>query len=153
MAVYGKNTMQGKWYPKHPEKYVGDVDNIILRSSWEFKFCNFCDMNPDVIAWASETVIIPYFDPVQDKPRRYFVDFWLEIKDSSGRIKKYLVEIKPYKFTVPPATPKRKTKKYIEEMAQYLTNQAKWEAARSACRNNNTNFMILTENELGIGKK
>jgi hypothetical protein len=61
--------------------------------------------------------------------------------------------IKPYKFTMPPATPKRKTKKYIEEMAQYLTNQAKWEAARNACRNNNTNFMILTENELGIGKK
>ena len=74
-------------------------------------------------------------------------------EDGFKDFKKYLVEIKPYKFTMPPATPKRKTKKYIEEMAQYMTNQAKWEAARNACRNNNTNFMILTENELGIGKR
>lgn len=44
-----------KWFPKNPEKYVGDVNNIISRSSWETKFMNWCDQNPAVIKCA-------YFD-------------------------------------------------------------------------------------------
>ena len=153
MAVYGKNTVSGKWRPRNLEKYVGNVDEIFLRSSWEFKFCNFCDNNPDVLEWSSEEVVIPYFCPIKGKMRRYFVDFWAMIRDSrTGKVGKYLIEIKPDKFTRPPATPKKKTKRYIEELAQYANNSAKWEAVREACRGSDVQFVILTENDLGIHK-
>jgi hypothetical protein len=110
-------------------------------------------MNPDVIRYNSEEIIIPYFDPVQNKMRRYFVDFWAEIRDKTGVIKKFLIEIKPDKFTKPPVQPKKKSKRYIEEAMQYATNCAKWKAADEVCKHNNVNFIILTENHLGIVKK
>ena len=28
----------GKYEPKNPEKYIGDIHNIIYRSSWEYRF-------------------------------------------------------------------------------------------------------------------
>ena len=31
--------------PKFPKKYKGDISNIICRSSWENKFCSWCDLN------------------------------------------------------------------------------------------------------------
>ena len=49
-----------KWEPKNPDKYAGDVNNIISRSGWETKFFNWCDNNPSVIAWNSEEVVVPY---------------------------------------------------------------------------------------------
>lgn len=150
MAVYGNNTKSGKWKPKNTSKYVGDVDKIFYRSSWEVKFFNWCDLNPDIIQWCSEEIVIPYFDPASNKTRRYFVDFWIKIKTATG-IKKFLIEIKPDKFTKPPVQPKKKTKRYVEEVMQWLTNNAKWEAARKACVNStDTEFIILTEHHLGI---
>lgn len=151
MAVYGKNTAQGKWKPRNPEKYAGKVEEIYYRSSWEVKFFNWLDLNPDVISWCSEEVVVPYFDPVQNKMRRYFVDFWAKVKTASG-VKKFLIEIKPDKFTKPPEQPKKKTKRYIEEAMQYATNCAKWEAANRVCKDNNMQFLILTETHL-FGKK
>ncbi|MGB0166135.1 MAG: TnsA endonuclease N-terminal domain-containing protein, partial [Luteibaculum sp.] len=41
----------------------------------------------------------------------YFVDFYIKVKSKDGKISKYLVEIKPEKFTKPPAIPKKKTKR------------------------------------------
>lgn len=148
MAVYGKNIVQRRWYPRNPEKYVGDVNNIVARSSWEIKFLNYCDMHPDIVSYASEEIFIHYTDPVAGRVRRYFVDFWLKIRQKDGTIKKYLVEIKPDKFTKPPVQPKRKTKRYIEEAMQYVTNQAKWEAADKVCKDNGMEFIVLTEKHL-----
>jgi len=152
MSVYGKNCVSGKWTPKNPEKYRGDLTAIFGRSSWEFRFFNFCDLNPDVLAWASEEIVIQYFDPTKHKMRRYFVDFWIQVRQKDGAIKKYLIEIKPEKFTRPPEQPKRKTKRYVEEVMQYLTNTAKWEAATKVCKDNDMEFIILTESHLGIKK-
>lgn len=148
MAVYGSKAHKGKWKPRNPEKYIGDVDNIVARSSWERKFLNYCDLNPDIIEYSSEEVVLPYFDPVQNKMRRYFVDFWMKVRRPDGSIKKFLVEIKPDKFTRPPAIPKRKTKQFIEEALQYATNNAKWEAAIKVCNENDMEFLILTERHL-----
>ena len=151
MAVYGKKCLNGRWKPKNPEKYKGDLSKIEFRSSWEIKMFNWLDLNPCVIQWSSEEVIIPYFDPCQNKMRRYFVDIWAMIKTSEG-IKKFLIEIKPDKFTKEPVPPKRKTKRYIEEVMQYATNTAKWEAANKVCKENDMQFLILTEKHLGITK-
>lgn len=148
--AYGKNCYQGKFTPKNPEKYKGDVSNIVARSSWERIAFNYLDLHPGVIQWASEEIVIPYISPIDGKRHRYFVDLYFKIKDSNGNIKAYLAEIKPYKFTIPPLEPKRKTKQYIQEVTQYAVNQAKWKAATEVCKDNDIGFLILTENELGI---
>ena len=110
----------------------------------------WCDTNDSVLEWGSETVIIPYVSPVDGKIHRYFVDFFVKIKNKDGSIQKYLVEIKPEKFTKPPEIPKKKTRKFIDEVFLYGTNQAKWKAANEFCINQGWKFLVLTEKDLGI---
>ena len=86
---------QGKYRASFPRKYKGDHNNIIYRSSWEYKFMKWCDVTPTVQEWGSEEIIIPYISPVDGKRHRYFPDFYVKIQ---GR--KYLVEVKPLKQTM-----------------------------------------------------
>lgn len=145
-----KETYKGKYRVNYPKKYKGDINEIIYRSSWELKFMRWCDLNPSVLEWGSETMIIPYKSPVDNKIHRYFVDFFVKIKDKNNMVQKYLVEIKPEKFTKPPAIPKRKTKRFIQEVFNYGINQAKWKQADNYCLNRGWKFLVLTENDLGI---
>ena len=106
---------------------------------------NWCDLNESVKGWASEEVAIPYRNPLDNKVHKYMVDFFVQVDT-----KKYLVEVKPERFTKPPETQKRKTKKYLQEVAQYGVNEAKWKSAKDFCKKQNMEFMIITEKELGI---
>lgn len=137
-----------KFIPKNPQKYVGDVNNIILRSSWEKKFAIWADRHPNVVKWFNEEIHIPYLSPVDQRVHRYFPDFGLVV-EKNGKQKRYIVEIKPYSQCVPPVGAK-KTKRLLTELATYSINQAKWEAARAFCRNKGIEFLVLTENELGV---
>lgn len=134
-----------RYVPIFPQKYAGDVSNIIMRSSWETKFAIWCDRNPQIVRWSSEETIIPYVSPIDGKVHRYFVDF----KIHTANNKTYLVEIKPMKQTQPPEG-KRKTKRLLEEQATYLVNQAKWDSAKKYARSRNWEFVVLTEKELGL---
>ena len=49
---------QGKYAPRNPEKYVGDVNNIIYRSGWEKRLLIMFDTNPNVLKYSSEEVIV-----------------------------------------------------------------------------------------------
>lgn len=141
---------KGKYKPSFPEKYSGDSTNIIYRSLWERKFCVYCDLNENILSWSSEEKAIPYRSPIDGKIHRYFPDFLIKVKESNGSIKKYMIEIKPSKQTVPPKKPQRQTKKYISEVYEYAKNQSKWEAAKDWCADRGYEFKIITENELGI---
>jgi hypothetical protein len=110
----------------------------------------WCDQNDAVQEWGSETVIVPYVSPLDKKVHRYFVDFYIKIKDKNGGIQKYLIEIKPERFTKPPDIPARKTRKFIDEVFQYGVNEAKWKAAFEFCQDRNMKFMVLTEKDLGL---
>ena len=143
-------TYKGKFRTKNPAKYHGDINNIVYRSLWELRFMKWCDTNPSVMEWGSETVIVPYVSPLDKKVHRYFVDFYIKVKDKTGRVQKYLIEIKPERFTKPPEIPKKKTKKFIDEVFQYGVNEAKWNAAFEFCQDRNMKFMILTEKDLGL---
>ena len=143
-------TYKGKFRPKNPAKYKGDVTNIVYRSLWELRFMKWCDLNSSVQEWGSEIVIVPYVSPIDKKVHRYFVDFYVKIKNKKGLVEKYLIEIKPERFTKPPQIPARKTKKFIDEVFQYGVNEAKWKAAFEFCADRNMKFMILTEKDLGI---
>jgi len=139
---------KGKYKPSYPEKYNGDPTNIIYRSLWERKFCVYCDTNERILEWSSEEKCIPYRSPVDGKIHRYFPDFLIKVKESNGSIKKYMIEIKPSKQTVPPQKPQRQTKRYISEVYEYAKNQAKWEAAREWCADRGYEFKVITEKEL-----
>lgn len=141
---------QGFFKPSNPEKYKGDISNIVYRSYWELKFMKWCDSNPSVLEYASEEIVIPYFDTVTKKMKRYFPDFYIKIKEQNDVIKKYIIEIKPYRQTKPPKKGKKSTKNFLYESVQYQRNQCKWTAARIFCKKNNLEFKILSERELDI---
>lgn len=145
-----KKFLQGKYSPKFPEKYKGNPCEIYYRSSWERKFCVYCDTNENIIEWESEEKCIPYRSPIDNRIHRYYPDFLIKVKESDGSMKKYMIEIKPSKQTVPPIKPQRQTKRYIAEVYEYAKNQSKWEAAREWCADRGYEFKILTESDLGI---
>ena len=142
---------QGRFHPQNPGKYKGDVQNIIYRSSWELKFMQWCDRNPNVIEYASEEFCIPYLSPIDGRVHRYFPDFIMKVKEQSGEIKKYIIEIKPKKQTIPPIqTSKKRNKTFINEVKTYVVNEAKWKAAEEWCKDHLLEFMVITEDQLGI---
>lgn len=141
---------KGKYYPSYPRKYKGDPTNIIYRSLWERKFMVYCDKNQNILEWASEEIAIPYRSPIDNRVHRYFPDFYMKVKEMNGRIKRYVIEVKPAKQTKPPAKPKRQTKGYIREAYEYAKNQAKWKMAREFCADRQWEFKVVTEKELGI---
>ena len=136
--------------PSHPRKYKGDARNIICRSSWERRFCNWCDINESILEWGSEEFWIPYLSPIDNRTHRYFPDFIIKVKESTGVIKTYVIEVKPKRQTKPPIKKKRVSKSYLYEMKTYSVNQAKWKAANEWCKDRRIEFKIITENELGI---
>lgn len=138
-----------KFTPLFPQKYAGDPTNIIMRSSWETMFANWCDKNPSIIKWSSEETIIPYRCPTDNLIHRYFVDFKITVKDG----KTYLVEVKPKAQTMPPVYPGKRTKRYLTESMMFIKNQAKWDAARNYCADRGWQFKIITEQELGLAPK
>lgn len=134
--------------PSHPEKYKGNPNNIICRSSWERKFAHWCDNNSQVVSWSSEEFCIRYLSPIDNKVHRYFPDYLIKIKEESGEVKTYLVEVKPKKQTEIPKKRSRVTKSYLYEMKTYEVNQAKWKAAEEWCKDRKIEFKIITEEDL-----
>ena len=144
---------KGRYNPVNPKKYKGNSHNIIYRSLWERKFMVYCDTNDKVLEWGSEEIIIPYISPWDGKKHRYFPDFYIKVKQSSGIIKKFIIEVKPKKQTRPPKPVERKTKRWIKEVRTFGINEAKWKHATKWCKDNDMEFKILTEEELGIRYK
>jgi hypothetical protein len=141
-------TYQGKFVPRNPQKYRGDINNITFRSSWELKLMKFLDEHSGVLEYGSEEIVIPYKSPVDGKMHRYFVDFYVKLQDASGKIKTYIVEVKPWSQTQPPKPRVRQTPAYIKECQTFAVNQAKWAAAQDFAKHNGIQFLVLTEKEL-----
>lgn len=142
MAKKKRGWMQGTFTPKNPEKYVGNVSQIIYRSSWELSFNKFLDSNPNIIAWNSEELAIPYKHPFKNKMARYYPDYWVKYKTKDGTIKAEVIEVKPKNQVNKP----RGGNKY--DQMRWIVNMEKWKAARMFCDKNNVAFRILTENSL-----
>jgi hypothetical protein len=142
--------LQGKYIVRNKNKYMGDHNNVVYRSSWELKFLAWCDNNPNVVEFSSEEIVIPYKSPVDGKYHRYFVDCFVKVKDKGGNVKSYLIEIKPKKQTKEPEQQRRVTKRYITEVTTWGVNQAKWKAATEYCLDRNWEFKLITEDHLGL---
>jgi hypothetical protein len=137
---------QGVYTPS-TEKYKGH-SKPIYRSSWELKFFRWCDNNPNVLEWTSESLAIPYTSPLTGRTHRYIVDNTVIIREGE-KLAKYLIEIKPKKQTMKPKSHGNKKESTIlyENMA-YVKNQAKWAAAAAWCKKRGYKFQILTEEHL-----
>ena len=143
---------KGKFRPRNRQKYKGDVGEVVYRSLWELKFMKYCDSNRNILEWGSEEFCLPYRSPLDNKVHRYFPDFYIKVKENTGQIKKYIIEVKPKRQCMEPKPQKKKTRTYIYEVREYAKNQAKWKAAEEYCLDRGYEFKVLTEKELGIGR-
>ena len=136
---------RGLYRPTNPKKYVGNTKQIVYRSLLERRFMRYCDLNEDILYWASEELPVRYYNPLDKKYHRYFPDFIVKTVNNE----KYMIEIKPSRQVARPKPPKKKTKSYMRESFEYIKNQAKWQAAKSYCDDNGMKFKLITEKDLG----
>jgi len=136
---------RGLYRPTNPKKYVGNTNQIVYRSLLERRFMRYCDLNTDILYWASEELAVRYYSPLDKKYHRYFPDFIVKTINND----KYMIEIKPSRQAVKPKPPKKKTKSYMRESFEYIKNQAKWQAAKAYCEDKGMQFKIITEKDLG----
>jgi len=141
-------TYKGKYNPNNPQKYVGNVKNIVYRSMWERRFMKYCDENPDVLIWSSEELVIPYLSPLDKKVHRYYPDFLVKV-NREGKPKTIIVEVKHKKETKAPRKRQKITPRYLSEMKTWSVNEAKWKAAEEFCKDRSWEFKIMTEDQLG----
>ena len=140
---------QGTYIVKNPEKYIG-LGNPRYRSSWELSVMRMCDENAAIEQWASESVKIPYRDPLTGRHTIYVPDFFIEYVDKNNKIHVELIEIKPASQTILERVGKNKY-----NQAQFVKNQAKWAAANIWCKQRGIKFRIINENDIfhNPGKK
>ena len=133
---------KGLYTPKHPEKYLGDPRKIRFLSSWELRFMQFCDTNPNVIQWGSEEFKVQYWHPIKQKVCNYIPDFIIKYKDNRGNLITEVIEIKPKKQSVPG----KRTSTY--DKVQLVINHAKWAAAVALCDSHGIKFRVVTEADM-----
>lgn len=144
MAKYA----QGFYEVKNPQKYIGN-GKPKYRSGWELTFMMFCDNNEKIINWASESIRIPYKNPLTGKQTIYVPDFFVVYQNKFGKVLAELVEIKPKKQTLI----QEKITSARDKLA-IIVNHAKWQAAQAWCKNKGIVFRVINEDQIFInGKK
>lgn len=142
---------QGKYRLINENKYQGDPNSIIFRSSWEYIFCSYLDNNQSVIKWKCEDPVITYTD-LRGKIHRYYPDFYYEQKTDNGDLRRVIVEIKPKKELYPPEKPKKQTAKSLENyeyaVRTHIKNKLKWSTALEYAKKRKMEFIIITEDQL-----
>ena len=107
---------------------------------------NFLDSHPSVIQWASESIRIPYTNPLTGKPSQYVPDFMVLYQDKNGNRRAEVVEVKPAKEAI------AENAKSKRDKVSLILNTAKWAAAMTFCKKNGMTFRILTEHDIWISK-
>ncbi len=141
-----KKYNSGVYTPKNAEKYKGNHAPR-YRSSWELMFCRMCDHHPNIISWASESIKIPYYNPITRKNSKYIPDFLIVYKDKNGNRKQELIEIKPSKHT------HLTEAKSTYDKIQLAINAAKWKACAAWCKKHGITFRVINENQIFETKK
>jgi hypothetical protein len=142
--------LQGFYTPKHPKKYKGDPSKIFYRSRPELKLMQRFDTDPNIVAWSSEEVIIPYTCRTDGKLHRYIPDFCIVSKRKDGSLKRILIEYKPASQSKPPVQGSKKKKTFINECKVWAKNSSKWDAAQRWCELHGMEFVVLNEKHLGV---
>lgn len=132
---------QGPYVVLNPQKYAGKgVPKY--RSGWELAFMRFCDSNDHIISWSSESLVIPYINPLTGKKTRYIPDFLIQYRNKHNKVVTELIEIKPKKQSV------LESKASNRDRAIVAINYAKWAAAQKWCQRNGLTFRVITEDDI-----
>lgn len=143
-----RQAYKGQFRPLNPQKYIGDINKIVFRSSWELAFMKYCDKEKTIVKWGSEEIRIPYNAFGINK--LYYPDFIIVKQLSNKSFEKYLIEIKPHIQTRKPVLKEgsRATSTYKKALYTYEVNRCKWNAAFAWCKKRNIIFKIITEKHL-----
>jgi hypothetical protein len=133
---------QGTFTPKNAQKYVGK-HTPRYRSGWELTFMMFLDSNSNIIQWASESIRIPYRNPLTGKASIYVPDFLVLYENKYKKQIAELVEIKPKKQSLIESRTAS-----VRDRAIVAVNHAKWASARAWCSQNGLIFRVINENDL-----
>ena len=125
----------------NPGKYVGKKTPH-YRSGWEHTFMRFCDNNPSILQWASESIHINYKNPFTNKATIYVPDFFIVYVDKSGAKRAELIEIKPSTQST------LESAKSVKDQAAAVLNMYKWQAAQAWCKSQGITFRVVTENDI-----
>jgi hypothetical protein len=129
---------QGPYTVKNTAKYVGKgVPRY--RSGWELAFMRFLDNNDHVMQWASESIQIPYRNPITGKQSIYVPDFLITYRTRQNTLIAEVVEIKPKKQSV------IESKMSNNDRMVVAINYAKWDSATKWCNRNGLKFRVITE--------
>lgn len=104
----------------------------------------FFDSHPNIISWSSESVSIPYQNPLTGRWSMYIPDFLISYIDKNGQQHAEMIEIKPLKET-PGYSEKRVDAR--TKLVQAV-NMAKWRAAQAFCAKRGIHFRVMTERDL-----
>lgn len=132
---------QSAYAVQNTHKYVGQTIPY-YRSSWELTFMRMCDNHPHILKWASESVKIPYLNPLTNKWSNYVPDFMIQYMDKDGTTHVELIEIKPKNQTT------LESAKTAKNRAATVVNSAKWTAAQEWCQRKGIRFRVLNEDQI-----
>lgn len=132
---------QGVYQVINRSKYVGQ-GLPRYRSGWEHSFMRFLDSNDNILQWASESIRIPYRNPITGKNTTYVPDFLITYRTKNNTTKAELIEIKPKGQSVIAEGQKPR------DRAVVATNYAKWAAAQAWCKQQGLTFRVITEDDM-----
>lgn len=142
---------EGYYRCKNPDKYHGDKNKIIYRSSYELAIYTEFDLDPKVLKWSAEPpqLMIRYTYRVTGRQHSYYPDVYVEKLTKDNTIEKYVIEIKPMAFLKKPKQPtskdRRKNIAYKKRLAHWLKIMDKKIAAEAYCRKRGLKYIFLTE--------
>ena len=132
---------QGAYVVKNKEKYVGK-GTPRYRSGWEHAFMRFLDNNDHILQWASESISIPYRNPITGKQSIYVPDFLITYRNRNNQMIAEVIEIKPKKQSIV------ESKMKANERAVVAVNYAKWDSATKWCKKQGLLFRVITEDDM-----
>ena len=135
------NFRQGIYTVRNPGKYVGK-GTPRYRSGWEMTFMMFLDSNDNIVQWASESIAIPYKNPITGKPSMYVPDFFITYRTQGNVQRAEMIEIKPKNQSV------IESKMNSRDRAVVAVNYAKWAAAQAWCKRAGIHFRVITEDDM-----
>ena len=132
---------QGSYVIKNKAKYVGK-GTPRYRSGWELAFMRFLDNNDSILQWASESISIPYRNPITGKQSIYVPDFLITYRNRNNQMVAEVIEIKPKKQSIV------ESKMKANERAIVAVNYAKWDSATKWCKKQGLLFRVITEDDM-----
>lgn len=136
--------IKSRYILKNRKKYIGDPTKLVAKSMLERAAFIWAENNPRIKKWGYEIVKIPYICATDKKQHIYIVDmalYW-----DNGTVE--LVEIKPSYQVEAPKRRQRTTKKYINEVYEYVKNSSKWKYAKLYAKSKGWKFSIWDQNIL-----